>query len=77
MDEVAAEHYKADAIIHFGRACLSPTRRLPVLHVFGQQPIDVGHCVAEMLKLLEDHTRRLLLITAVELAQGKLQIFLP
>jgi diphthamide biosynthesis enzyme Dph1/Dph2-like protein len=24
VDEVAAEHIKADALIHYGRACLSP-----------------------------------------------------
>jgi len=29
VDEVAAEHIGADGIIHFGKACLSPTRKLP------------------------------------------------
>lgn len=41
MDEVAAEHFAADSIIHFGHACLSPTSRLPVLYVFGHKEIDV------------------------------------
>jgi diphthamide biosynthesis protein 2 len=26
VDEVAAEHIEADAVIHFGNACLTPTR---------------------------------------------------
>lgn len=41
VDEVAAEHFAADSIIHFGHACLSPTSRLPVLYVFGHKEIDV------------------------------------
>ena len=40
IDEVAAEHVNADAIIHYGRACLSPTTHLPVLHIFTKQPLD-------------------------------------
>ncbi|CAN0324231.1 unnamed protein product, partial [Ectocarpus sp. 4 AP-2014] len=35
VDEVSAQHLKADAIIHYGRACLSPTNSsVPVLYVF-------------------------------------------
>lgn len=33
-DEVAAQHLAADAIVHYGPACLSPTRELPVLYIF-------------------------------------------
>ncbi|XP_022101645.1 2-(3-amino-3-carboxypropyl)histidine synthase subunit 2-like [Acanthaster planci] len=44
VDEIAAQHANADSIIHFGRACLSPTSRLPVLYVFGRRPIDEDHC---------------------------------
>ncbi len=39
MDEIAAEHVNADAVVHYGRACLSPTARIPVIHVFTRQPI--------------------------------------
>ncbi|KAI0450557.1 putative diphthamide synthesis protein-domain-containing protein [Xylaria acuta] len=46
VDEIAAEHADADAVVHYGRACLSPTARLPVLHVFTSQ--ELGHgAVAE------------------------------
>ncbi|TRX91535.1 hypothetical protein FHL15_007540 [Xylaria flabelliformis] len=40
VDEIAAEHADADAVVHYGRACLSPTARLPVLHVFTSQELD-------------------------------------
>ncbi len=33
-DEVAAQHLNAQAIVHYGQSCLSPTRTLPVLHIF-------------------------------------------
>ncbi|KAG0072955.1 Diphthamide biosynthesis protein 2 [Linnemannia elongata] len=44
VDEVAAQHISADAIIHYGRSCQSPTSRLPVIYVFGKQPVDVQDC---------------------------------
>ncbi|KFH67893.1 hypothetical protein MVEG_06624 [Podila verticillata NRRL 6337] len=44
VDEVAAQHISADAIIHYGRSCQSPTSRLPVIYVFGKQPVDVPDC---------------------------------
>ncbi|KAH7018462.1 putative diphthamide synthesis protein-domain-containing protein [Microdochium trichocladiopsis] len=40
VDEIAAEHADADAVVHYGRACLSPTSRIPVLHVFTRQALD-------------------------------------
>ncbi|KAF9955377.1 Diphthamide biosynthesis protein 2 [Mortierella alpina] len=46
VDEVAAQHISADAIIHYGRSCQSPTSRLPVIYVFGKQPVDVADCVS-------------------------------
>lgn len=51
MDEVAAEHVGAEAVIHYGPACLSLCRKLPALYVFGQQLLDV-RCCAEVFKEL-------------------------
>lgn len=34
VDEVAAEHLDANLVVHYGNACLSPTRTLPVIYVF-------------------------------------------
>ncbi|PFH62669.1 hypothetical protein XA68_12540 [Ophiocordyceps unilateralis] len=40
VDEVAAEHVDADVVVHYGRACLSPTSRLPVIYVYTSHPLD-------------------------------------
>lgn len=47
-DEVGAQHLDADAIIHYGDACLSPTRSLPVLYVFP------GHAIEAHEKRVEE-----------------------
>src|SRR6202000_1650150 len=41
VDEVAAEHVDADVVVHYGRSCLSPTARLPVIYVFTTRPLDM------------------------------------
>lgn len=41
VDELAAEHVQADVVVHYGRACLSPTARLPVIHIFTVQPLAI------------------------------------
>eukprot|EP00903_Cladosiphon_okamuranus_P014029 g13046.t1 len=50
VDEVSAQHLKADAIVHYGRACLSPTKSsVPVLYVFGQGTLDVDDLASTLL----------------------------
>jgi len=44
VDEVAAAHHAADAIVHFGRACMSPVARLPARFVFNKVDLDVSAC---------------------------------
>ena len=46
VDEIAAEHVCADVLVHYGRACLSPTTRLPVIYVFTAGPLAVPSAVA-------------------------------
>jgi diphthamide biosynthesis protein 2 len=41
VDEIAAEHVDADVIIHYGRSCLSPTARVPVIYVFTSRPLPL------------------------------------
>ena len=62
VDEVAAQHYNADAIIHFGRSCLSQPCKMPALFVFGRQPIDIGHCTEQVQLLVQDTTTCLMLL---------------
>eukprot|EP00752_Nemacystus_decipiens_P011623 g10318.t1 len=51
VDEVSAQHLKADAIVHYGRACLSPTNSsVPVLYVFGRGSLDVDDLASALLK---------------------------
>ncbi|KAI1652398.1 diphthamide biosynthesis protein [Daldinia decipiens] len=45
VDEIAAEHANADGVVHYGRACLSPTSRLPVIHIFTKQTLDYDDIV--------------------------------
>ncbi|KAJ2147003.1 Diphthamide biosynthesis protein 2 [Coemansia sp. RSA 678] len=47
VDEVAAEHYAADVLVHYGRTCLSLTTRLPVVYVFGHDAVDVANLCAQ------------------------------
>ncbi|KAL8695428.1 MAG: hypothetical protein Q9218_000006 [Villophora microphyllina] len=65
IDEIAAEHVNADVVIHYGRACLSPTARLPVIHVFTRQPLDVGRVVETFESLYPDHDRAIILMADV------------
>ncbi|XP_051867897.1 2-(3-amino-3-carboxypropyl)histidine synthase subunit 2 [Pristis pectinata] len=62
VDEVAAEHLEADSIIHYGRACLSPTRRLPVMYVFGQKSIDLYQCAASFRALYPDKSTYVIIL---------------
>ena len=45
VDEVAAKHLGADAVVHYGHTCLQPTASLPVKYVFGRLPLNVSQCV--------------------------------
>lgn len=45
VDEIAAEHVNADVVVHFGRSCLSPTSRLPVIYVFTKHQLDLDAAV--------------------------------
>ena len=47
VDEVAAEHADAEVVVHYGRACLSPTSRLPVVYVYTSRELDVEAALRE------------------------------
>ncbi|KAJ1848867.1 Diphthamide biosynthesis protein 2, partial [Coemansia sp. RSA 2708] len=64
VDEVAALHYDADLVVHYGRTCLSLTSRLPVVYVFCCEPVDSEH-VAECAKREDLGESRLLLVADV------------
>uniref|UniRef100_A0A8B9RRU2 2-(3-amino-3-carboxypropyl)histidine synthase subunit 2 n=1 Tax=Accipiter nisus TaxID=211598 RepID=A0A8B9RRU2_9AVES len=65
VDEVAAEHAGAEAVLHYGPACLSPCGKLPVLHIFGQQPLDIGRCAEAFRELYPDRQSRVVVLNDV------------
>ncbi|XP_037259938.1 2-(3-amino-3-carboxypropyl)histidine synthase subunit 2 [Falco rusticolus] len=70
VDEVAAEHVGAEAVLHYGPACLSPCRKLPVLHIFGRQPLDIGHCTKTFRDLYPDRQSHVVVLSDVVYAHA-------
>lgn len=68
MDEVAAEHVGADCIVHYGSACLSPSRRLPLMYVFERRPVDVQVCAAAFRELYPDTQAHIVVLFDVNYA---------
>ncbi|XP_060787688.1 2-(3-amino-3-carboxypropyl)histidine synthase subunit 2 [Neoarius graeffei] len=65
VDEVAAEHVGADCIVHYGRSCLSPSTRLPLMYVFGKRPINVQECAAVFRELYPDTESHVIILYEV------------
>ncbi len=66
VDEIAAEHISADAVIHYGRACLSPTAKMPVIHIFTIQPLqDQSSLIQDFEDFYVDHQAKVLLMADV------------
>lgn len=62
MDEVAAEHVGADCIVHYGRACLSPSKRLPLMYIFEKRQLDVEMCACSFRELYPDKQSHVVLL---------------
>ncbi|KAL7927052.1 diphthamide biosynthesis protein [Trichoderma austrokoningii] len=54
VDEIAAEHANSDVVVHYGRACLSPTSRLPVIYVYTSHELDHDAVVARFTREFAD-----------------------
>ncbi|SPQ24634.1 78cdd35b-6575-4810-aba9-1302f9de3903 [Thermothielavioides terrestris] len=65
VDEIAAEHVDADVVVHYGRSCLSPTSRLPVIYVFTRHKLDRDDALAAFEKEYPDKTAKLVLMADV------------
>ncbi|KAE8384838.1 putative diphthamide synthesis protein-domain-containing protein [Aspergillus alliaceus] len=65
VDEVAAEHVDADVVIHYGRSCLSPTSRLPVIYVFTHKPLPIDPVVRAFKETYPDPTAKVILAADV------------
>jgi diphthamide biosynthesis protein 2 len=65
VDEVAAEHVMADVVVHYGRTCLSPTQRLPVIYVFTFRPLDLDAVVASFQKTYPEKDQKVALMADI------------
>ena len=65
VDEVAAEHVDAEVVVHYGRACLSPTARLPVIYVFTTPPLDLDAAVASFMEIYPEKTEKVCLMADI------------
>lgn len=65
VDEVAAEHVDADSVVHYGRTCLSPTVRLPVLYIFTNQPLSIASVVEDFKIQYPDLKQKVILMADV------------
>lgn len=68
VDEVAAEHVNADVVVHYGRACLSPTARLPVIYVFTHKPLPIEPVVRAFKATYPDPSTKVILAADVNYA---------
>lgn len=65
VDEVAAEHIDADVVVHYGRSCLSPTARLPVIHVFTQKALDLDAAVSSFRSTYSSKEEKVILMADI------------
>lgn len=65
VDEIAAEHIGADVVVHYGRSCLSPTARLPVIYVFMQEPLDIEPLIRVFLEVFASTTQKVIVTADV------------
>lgn len=66
VDEIAAQHINADVVVHYGRACLSPTARIPVIHIFTvQQFQDQSSLLRDFEDFYVDHQAKIVLMADV------------
>lgn len=68
VDEIAAEHVDADAVVHYGRSCLSPTARLPVVHVFTDRDLDHARAIEAFKTAFPDPSTKVVITADVPFA---------
>ncbi|KAL1297843.1 hypothetical protein AAFC00_006370 [Neodothiora populina] len=68
VDELAAEHTDADVVVHYGRTCLSPTARLPVIYVFTSRPLEIEPVVQSFKSTFPDTSSKVVLMADIPYA---------
>lgn len=49
---VAAQHYNADCLVHFGHSCLSHVERMAVFYAFDKLPLDLDRLADQLNTIL-------------------------
>ena len=64
VDTISAAHIPADAIVHYGRACLTPLapEAPPIVYVFTRQPLDHGPLLAAFRTTYADRGEKVALV---------------
>lgn len=75
VDEIAAEHVEADAVVHYGRACLSPTARIPVIHIFTHQSLNHKKVVSSFRDAFPDRSMKIILTADMAYAHHVQEIY--
>ncbi|KAJ5439133.1 2-(3-amino-3-carboxypropyl)histidine synthase subunit 2 [Penicillium daleae] len=65
VDEVAAEHVDANVVVHYGRSCLSPSARLPVIYVFTHKTLPLEPVVQAFKATYPDLTTKVIIAADV------------
>ena len=65
VDEVAAEHVDADVVVHYGRSCLSPPSKLPVIYIFTTPPLDLDLVISTFNRVYTDKHQKVILMADV------------
>lgn len=65
VDEVAAEHADADVVVHYGRSCLSPTARLPVIYCFTKPFLDTKNVVEVLQSTYSSRDQKIILMADI------------
>ncbi|MBE3047821.1 diphthamide biosynthesis protein 2, partial [Candidatus Bathyarchaeota archaeon] len=65
VDEIAAEHVDAQVVVHYGRSCLSPTARLPVIYIFTRYPLDHDAVVRDAEATFPDRDTKIVVMADI------------
>lgn len=65
VDEVAAEHVDADVVVHYGRSCLSPPSRLPVVYVFTERELDLDPVISTFTQTYPEKDQKIILMADI------------
>ena len=74
VDEIASEHVGAEVVVHYGRSCLSPTARLPVIYVFTEQILAIGGVIRAFEATYSDKESKVVLMADIPYASHQPRI---